>query len=292
MSIDDILNRLEAAERDFLQRDVLAPVLPGRGVIVRIAGVVCTLRVLGKRFTGWGVLRPETLTTAKLLRPATLGEVSAYLALFPAVRLIVVAREGRQWYAFPANASAKGVQVRGAALVLLAEAGIEPFETVVARFDGNFFWYERRDSLRNPALAAYLRESLAAGVPTEDLRKSGLSAEERVAYDWARALVAEAERLGIVGRLDAALAHAGGRLIAFTERDDSYTVAYLVDGARYVSTVRKGDLSVLTAGICLSGQDANFDLTSMVSVMHEASGQPIPRYDFDEENDGNTDGDE
>ena len=53
MGIDDILNRLEAAENDFLQREVLAPVLPGRGVIVRIAGIVCTLRVTGKRFTGW-----------------------------------------------------------------------------------------------------------------------------------------------------------------------------------------------------------------------------------------------
>jgi hypothetical protein len=98
--------------------------------------------------------------------------------------------------------------------------------------------------------------------------------------------VAETERAGIAGRLAAALAHAGGRLIAFTERDDSYTVAYLVGDERAVSTVRKSDLSVLTAGICLSGQDANFDLTSMVSVMHEASGQPIPRYGDMLEEDG------
>jgi hypothetical protein len=281
MRIDDILNRLEAAENDFLQREreVLAPVLPGRGVIVRIAGIVCTLRVTGKRFTGWGVLRPESLKTAKLVRPATLAETAAYLKLFPALRLIVVAREGQQWYALPANRGQKGIQLNGPAPVLLAEAGIQPFETVFARFDGHFFWYERRDNRRNPALATYLRESLDAGIPTEALRKSGLSAEERAAYDWARTLVAEAERAGIVGRLASALAHAGGRLIAFTERDDSYTVAYLVGDERSVSTVRKSDLSVLTAGICLSGQDARFDLTSMVSVMREAAGQPIPRYD-------------
>lgn len=278
MSIDDILNRLEAAENDFLQRDVLAPVLPGRGVIVRIAGIVCTLRVRGKRFTGWGVLRPQSLQTATLLRPAALAEIAAYLGLFPALRLIVVARAGHQWYALPASQGEKGIQFNGAAPVLLAEAGIQPFETVIAHFDGHFFWYERRDTRRNPALAAYLRDALDAGTPTANLRKPGLSAEERAAYDWARMLVAEAERAGIVGRLAAALAHAGGRLIAFTERDDSYTVAYLVDGERSVSTVRKSDLSVLTAGICLSGEDASFDLTSMVSVMREAAGQSIPRY--------------
>lgn len=288
MSIDDILNRLEAAERDFLQRDVLAPVLPGRDVIVRIAGIICTLQVTGKRFTGWGVLRPETLKTATLLRSATLAETSAYLKLFPALRLIVVARDGRQWYALPANQGAKGIQLSGVAPVLLAEAGIQPFETVIARFDGHFFWYERRDTRRNPALAAYLRESLDAGMPAETLRKSGLSAEERAAYAWARTLVAEAERAGIAGRLARALSHAGGRLIAFVERDDSYTVAYLVGDERAVSTVRKSDLSVLTAGICLSGQDATFDLTSMVSVMREAAGQSIPRYgdDFDDDDEG------
>jgi hypothetical protein len=253
-------------------------VLPGRGVVVRIAGLICTLAITGKRFAGWGVLRPQTLKTAALVRPATLAEVAGYLKLFPALRLIVVAREGRQWYALPASQGERSLQLNGPAPVLLAEAGIQPFETVVARFDGHFFWYERRDNRRNPALAAYLSEALDAGTPTEALRKSGLSPEERAAYDWARSLVAEAERVGVSGRLAAALAHAGGRLIAFTERDDSYTVAYQVGDERAVSTVRKGDLSVLTAGICLSGQDARFDLTSMVSVMREAAGQPIPRY--------------
>jgi hypothetical protein len=184
---------------------------------------------------------------------ATLAEIGAYLKLFPALRLIVVARAGQQWYALPASQGEKSIQLNGIASMLLAEADIQPFETVVARFDSHFFWYERRDNRRNPALAAYLRDVLDAGTPTEDLRKSGLSPEERAAYDWARALVAEAERAGIAGRLAAALAHAGGRLIAFTERDDSYTVAYLVGDERAVSTVRKSDLPVLTAGICLSG---------------------------------------
>ncbi|HEX6779534.1 MAG TPA: hypothetical protein VF099_15085, partial [Ktedonobacterales bacterium] len=154
--------------------------------------------------------------------------------------------------------------------VLLAEESIQPFDTLSARFDGRLFWYERRDPRRNPALAAYLRQSLNEQIEPKALHKSGLSAEERAAYSYAWSLLEEARRSKVEVQLADALAHAGGRLESFIERDEAYTITYQVDGARHVSTVRKNDLTVLTAGICLSGQDQRFDLTSLVGVMREA----------------------
>ena len=270
MGIDDLLNKLEAEERDFLNSEVLAPVLPGQAVTVRIAGIVCQMRVDDQRFEGWAVLRPLSTKAARILRPARLAEVSAYLALFPKVGLIAIAREGRRWHALPAHRGDSRFHTERPVPVMLAEESVQPFDTLAARFDGRLFWYEKRDPRRNPALAAYLRQSLNEQHAPMALHKSGLSAEERAAYAYAWSLLEEARRGRVEVQLADALAHAGGRLESFIERDEAYTITYQVDGARHVSTVRKNDLTVLTAGICLSGQDQRFDLTSLVGVMREA----------------------
>ncbi len=273
MGIDDLLNKLEAAEHDFLASEVLAPLLPGQAVTVRIAGIVCQLRVDNQRFEGWAILQPLSTSRARFVRVARLAEVATYLKLFPATRLVAVLREGRRWYGLAAQKGDSRFHLDRPAPIWLAEEGIQPFETVAVRFDGRFFWYERRDPRRNPALAAYLRQAVNEKVAPGDLHKAGLSAEERAAYAWAWSLLEEARKSTVERRLAEALTHAGGHLQAFIERDEAYTITYEVDGSRHVSTVRKNDLTVLTAGICLSGQDQRFDLTSLVGVVREGAGR-------------------
>ncbi len=270
MNINDVLNRLEAQEQSFVASEVLAPVLPGGVVRVRIAGVVCSLRVDDARLEGWSVLQPLSTSSARVVRPARRGEVAAYLKLLPLVRLVVVARSGRLCYALPAHRGDARFHIEAPVPVQLAEEGVQLFDAIAARFDGRLFWFEARDGRRNPALAAYLRESLSARLPPARLDKKGLSAEERDAYIWVCKGLEEARRNTTEERLSSALQHAGARLVSFIERDDAYTVTYRVDGRRRVSTVRRGDLTVLTSGICLSERDRDFDLTSLVGVMREA----------------------
>jgi hypothetical protein len=277
--IHDLLNRLAAAEERFLQSDFLAPALRGGVVHVRIAGIVCRLKVEGS-FEGWGAFRPTGPAAARLLRPATLAECRRYLELLPQRRLILCQPLGRRWLARPAHQGDRRFAETSLVPVRFVEEA-ERFETVEARYDGVQCWFEGLDGRADPAAAAYLRTALQAMEPPEQVRLPGLTAEQRAAYALAHALRLEAQRDRTEDRLRAALAHAGADFHSYAERDDVYRVEYVVDGARHVSVVRKGDLSVQLAGICLNGTDQRFDLHSLVGVLREADGDFVPRVGAD-----------
>lgn len=281
MPIDEILNRLEDAEQRFVGQEFLAPVLTGSQVMVRIAGVVCRLQVKSKQpFTGWAVLRSLSTNRAEFVRQASLQETARYLALFPSVRLILLDYDASSglhtWLANLAQAGDQRFRFEGPVPLRLAEEGLERFETVIARFDGHEFWYERRDPARDPTLAAYLREQLGTaaedGLPPkpEALHKRGLSQEQRQTYAIIRAALVHAVQDADEERLSKALSHAGGKLTSFVKRDEVFVVRYTVDGVEHVSTIQKDNLTVVSAGICLSGRDQHFDLTSLVGVLRQA----------------------
>jgi len=262
------LSRLAAAEERFLANEFLAPVVVGGQVQVRIAGVICSLRVQPTDFTGWGIFRPTSHSEAGLVRQAKLAERQRYLALFPLVRLILVGQFDEQWLAMPAQRGDSRFQIQGAVPVRLI---VEPqlFEVIEARFDGLQFWYAGPDPRWDPAMARYLRQEFGKLAPPERLHRPGLTIEERAAYAVKHGMSEEARRNREEERLRSALAHAGAELRDFVERQDAYTVTYTVDGQRHVSAISKRDLSVQVAGICLSGEDGNFDLQSLVGVIRE-----------------------
>lgn len=268
----DLLDRLAAAEAEFLRREFLAPLPSGGTVHVGIAGAVCRLRVEPADFRGWGVFRPTGPTAAALVRPATLAERQDYLRLFPRVRLVVGRRRGRDWLGGPAHPGNPRAPADDVPLWLAEE--VEPFDVVEARGDGRHFWFDRLDSGHDPAAAAYLRDALRAQTPPAALSRPGLTPGERAVYARTLAEHLETDRRArrgqAEGRLRDALAHAGADLHDFLERDDSYRVTYRVGGRRHVSVVRRDDLTVEVAGVCLAGADRRFDLQSLAGVLRQA----------------------
>lgn len=72
------------------------------------------------------------------------------------------------------------------------------------------------------------------------------------------------------GRLTRALQRGGGSLRSFSVDGDSFQVHWQDSrGIRRHSSIRRNDLTVLSSGICLSGRDSDFDLTSLVGVLEE-----------------------
>jgi hypothetical protein len=281
----ETLDRLAAAEEQTFSGEFLAPMLRKGVVQLRIAGVICRLKVCPDDFEGWGVFRPVSPTMAELVRPARLAERRQYLELLPLLRLIVCLRADHQWLAIPANRADSRFRIEGLVPVRLIEEA-QLFEIVRARFDGAQCWYEGPDPRRDPASSAYLREALAQMVEPDQLSRPGLTAEERTAYavNYAPRLQAEleAQRDRVEERLRSALAHAGAALRDYQERGDLFRVTYEVDGRRHTSVISQGDLSVQVAGICLSGGDRHFDLQSLVGVVREAQdGRGVVRVGFE-----------
>jgi hypothetical protein len=272
--IKDALIRLARAETAFLAKEFLAPVVRGRCVGVSIAGVRCNLLVVPADFQGWGVFRPLSHSVAVRVRNASAAERRNYLELFPQVRLIVCERAGGRAFTVAANMSDERFEISKPIPVQLGE-NVELFDGLLARFDGVRFWFDQSDPRSDPGASAHLRRSLLEMIEPEKLDRSGLTEGQRWAYAVAygkRAveIIADEHHRGEL-RLKAALAHGGASLGDFAETGDAYRVSFTLDGRRYTTVVRKHDFTVQTAGICLSGEDRKFDLSSLVGVLREGT---------------------
>jgi hypothetical protein len=302
--VNKLLNRLAAAEDEFLRQEFMAPALRGGMVRVRIAGALCRIRIAPAEFEGWGVFRPASHTNANLVRHASLAQRRRYLDLFPLFRLIICRRAGNTWFGSAASYGDARIHFEGMAPLLLAE-DVQLFDCVRARYDGSQFWFDELDMRHDPGTSAYLRAALAETTPPEALQRPGLTAEERAAYElnyWQLVQPTEsgdrldAEEQGnalhrrrskrprpneappldadpVRRRLRESLSHAGAELVDYLERADSFRVRYTVGGRQYTSSVDKQDLTVQVAGICLSGEDQKFDLGSLVGVLREGNEQ-------------------
>ncbi len=259
----DLIDRFRREEDAFLRAQFVAPVGPNGNVRVRIAGIVCELLAHGD--PGLCVLQPTSPREARVVRQATKTEARRYLELFPRARLVAAFQLGPTWFALPASAPAKGVRVEGIVPIAYAQ-NVQLFQTVVCRFDGSLFLEE---STQRHADAAYLRDELRKMTSVAGLTRKGLTDPERAAYAHQLKLQEELSKTVDERRLERALKLAGATLERCEQQHGSFVVTYRVDGEPYTSVVSKKNLTVVSAGVCLSGRDGDFDLTSLVSVLRE-----------------------
>lgn len=268
----DLFNKLAAQEDNFLQSDFLSPVLQGTPVKVRINNVILNLEIIRpKKFAGWGIFRPLSFKEAVRVRQPTMAEKQEYLKLFPALRFVLCKNDKDEWYGIPANNSDTRFKITGLVPIHFAEE-VQLFDVIQARFDGTVCWFEgiyENHSLKN---ANYLREAFSKFEMPSKIELPGLTQEEKDAYLIAFNASEEAKKANESNRIKVALERAGATYRSHVKRSNSYTIEYVVDGETHKSVVNE-NLSVTSAGICLSGGDRAFDLQSLVSVVREGQNR-------------------
>ena len=308
MDITALINMVSEQERQHAQTTFLAPCVAGSPIGVRVAGMVRHYEPDREDFEGWGIWQARTVggrARAQWKEPAPFPVVSRYLNLFEQLRVwLVCPLQGQSWLAMPANLS--DMQQRfGRAhpfVVRLVEQG-QAFERVIARFDGGAWWAQDIDPGSDPRTSAHLRDAMHAWTGHDELRRPGLTPELREAYrlaltqalreDQRHALLEQRaasharnrqQRLAarshyqrfLTTRHDesvvrGALEDAGGRFDSMQVEGDRYWVQWRApNGQHHSSCIARGDLTVVSAGICLDGLDHTFDLQSLVGVVEDS----------------------
>jgi hypothetical protein len=269
-----LLTNLSADERFLLNTRFLAPCVRRGKVQTRLQGLTYTFTSRPEDYEGWGVFSPVSVSVAKLSEEPGLPLVFQYLSLFKFIRARLAYRlRGRTWLAYPMNdsdAMQRLGSIRPFAVHLVADG--TQFESVTSRYDGNAFWFESIDRSADPLIDEQLRNDLKRVTSPQQLRFKGLTPEMRATYELAFQQTAEFRRKETQHRdqtrLREALQVAGGELTSFRDRGRYWTVHWTTSrGEQLTSAISKSDLTVISSGICLSGRDRDFDLTSLVGVI-------------------------
>lgn len=269
--IRKLLNQIADAEAQLQSTQFLAPCVQGGRVRTLVAGMVYTFMPSPCQFEGWGIFQAVDEQTATLLEAADLPQIAAYLQHFQTLRLRLAYRlHSQTWLAYPVNEADMRQRFKAVepVPVHLVTEGVA-FEQIIARWNGNSYWFEGVDRRADPVIAENLQSNLKQIAPIEELHFLGITPEMRSLYE----LVAQrtqgfAQSQRDEKRLRQALLLGSGQLHQFQDRGDYWTVDWTTaDGTRHTSAIAKDDLTVVSSGICLSGRDRDFDLQSLVGVM-------------------------
>ncbi|MGB7892093.1 MAG: hypothetical protein WCF82_09370 [Microcoleus sp.] len=266
-----ILSQLAAKEGHLLDTQFLAPCVPGGSVRTRVSSMVYTFQPQPRNFEGWAIFAPVNEKIAAVIEEPSLPQVAEYLQLLLPVRLhLVCLLQGQTWLAYPVNAS-DAKQRTGVAKpvpVHLVTEGSQ-FEPIVARWDGHCLWFEEIDRRADPLPSEELKAALKKLILPQEVRFKGMTPEMRTVYELVSRNIKDLyPKVREEKRLQRALKMGGGELRDFFDRENYWLVEWTSGtGENHTSAIAKNDLTVMSAGICLSGLDKDFDLHSLVGVV-------------------------
>jgi len=282
MDIGSLMSKMKALDHDLLTTEFIAPYIGGP-IITRIAGIVYTFspyRMSRNRNaypwpkTDHGIFRWKPIDTKRAIAQPTgrlaYHEYRKFLEHFPILKVIVIRRHEGQWLTVPWNAEEVYTRfgIGGVLPVYLCDR-VERFDVVNVAFTPELIYMDRA-RLSAGWLRELKRTCSGEQLPADPYNVPGLPPEGRTALDY---LLKRDEELKIAleeQRIRTALGHMDAELVSYMDQGpNQLVVRWKYRGIEYRTVVQKDNLEVVSAGICLSGQDRKFDLTSIVSVMRE-----------------------
>lgn len=271
-AIQKILDALYTAEQSCIGTELVTPWIGQQEVLVRIAGIICRLQVENapSRFRGYVVLQMESTARAAFVRVATDEEKRLLLDFLPSIRVVLVEpkRMGK-WIAFPAHSGQQAQKLEGALPIYFVPESSSLFDEALVRFDGvNFFYDSPSGEDSNQAYRArVLRELLQARRRPDEVKVTGMTPEEKLAYKDAYEQPTR--------KVARSIQKEGGNFLGAESVDDLFVVRYEINNVAYKSIIRKSDLAVMTAGVCLRTSPDGYDIGSLVKAIRECP--PIQR---------------
>ena len=270
MSVLDLIDKLGAQESSFYEKTFVSPVYGNTVVATRLERMLYTFDIPSKQ-EGWLKFQPVNSKRARVIGKAEMDEVENYLKRLDKIRVVLVMKQQGLYMGIPDKANSLGLSFGNLMPIYLCDDVPLDFDRIVARYDGANLWYENIDTINDPSKGDYLRDSLSKIVSLEKIKFSGLTLEEKHAY----ALRVSFDKRFVEDRkkdtLKDDVEFAGGKFVRFDEKSDHYSVTYSVDGQQFTTRITKDPRRmVISAGLCLAGDDRKFDLKSLVTVIREA----------------------
>ncbi|NEQ51172.1 MAG: hypothetical protein F6K11_13720 [Leptolyngbya sp. SIO3F4] len=256
VNIHQLLSHFINTEQTPCQSDFLAPCIRQGCLRTYVNGLAYTFNLRGWPFEGWGLFRPASSETATLIKEASLSDVNQYLRRLPAFRLYLVHRlQHRSWLAYPINESDTQQRlgmVKPMVVHLVADRFV--FDQIIARWDGNTFWFDQMDPQASVTNSLDLRESLTQRINSDDLCIQGLTPEKFTAYDLAVQQMSEfspqkrdTDQLRKVSKTNAD---------NWQDQENYLSVDWkTADGQCHTNALTKEDLAVVSTGIYLRDCD-------------------------------------
>jgi len=265
----DLVRKIGQEENLVAQGNVefISPVYENRTIAATVQRLLYKFYI-PKIKPGWYIFKAVDFEKAKVVREADFIEIENYLKNFSKIRLTTTHKVDGIYYGLPQKNNSIGKDFKNPVPIYLTDDTIMDFDKIIGRCDGPHIWFESVDIKNDFTKSTYLRESYEKMRSPEDIRFSGLSIEEKLAYAFRFAIDKEIKIKMQSKGLEDSVKHAGGNLLSYSELSDSFKVTYTVGRQQFTSYVSKDNgYSVITAGICLSGHDKKFDLASLISVL-------------------------